>query len=658
MTPPLPFITLFALLLAAASPAADFTPWQYTQTLPVTSPGMTTFDVPPVTLNVARAQLEDLRVISPSGVETPFVIEWPDIRPARLVDPREFAMKLIDGATELRITTGTTEPIRAVHLRAAATKFLKAARVEASADGGTWQSLVTNAVIFREPGDIESVLIKLPPQSHAQLRVIIDNKLTPPVAFSGAQLEIGATTPEEAPLPATIAKRDELKGRTRLTLDLGVRNAFVAALRVVASDAVFSRRASILMPGDGGADITSQGVGSATIFRIALGDQSSASPDIAIHRSIATKRLILEIDNGDSPPLKIEAIGVTQHPVRVLFHADAPGEWRLISGNALSAAPRYDIAAIRQQLASANAQRVTSGSLELNPQFQQPAALPEVKTDGTGIDLADSRYRKPVEVQTPGVIELTLDTDILSHAQLWLHDVRLVQAGRQVPFILDYPSEPWPGFVETKVTLAPDPKRPKTTRWSVVMPVDSLPATKLTCTSPTPLFERQMHAWTEVKDSYGNAQHLALGSARWIHKPGDATNEFTLRFDHRPVPGSFMLETDDGDNPPVEITGLRVHYPAIRLIAKVGEASPVLLYYGNERATQPSYDLHLVRDELLSAPKAGARLGPEEKLKAGRDNDQTPSAGSPWLWGALAAVVIALLWVVARMLPSPPQPPQ
>lgn len=649
-------LLLFACFaIATQAPAADFSAWQFTQPLPVTATGLTSVELPTATLHAARAQLEDLRVISPSGVETPFVIQWPEIQPERLIDPSDFSMKLIDGATELSITTGTNEPIRAIRLRAAEARFLKAARVEASPDGSNWQTLVANTVIFREPGDIESVVIKLTPtpQSHAHLRVVLDDQLSRPVAFSGARLEVGSSVPEEKPLPVKIVKREELKGRSRLTLDLGGKNVFVASVRVMASDAVFSRRATVSTAENGDPNTAKPAVGSATIFRVALADRTNESLDIAVRRSIASDKLTLEIENSDSPPLKIETVEITQYPVRILFHADAAGEWRLITGNALVAAPRYDIAALKQQLAGSTASQAAAGAITTNASYTKPNALPEVDAASTDVDLARSRFRKPVTIAAPGVIAITLDPEVLAHSQLSLGDLRLVQDGRQVPYLVERTGTSAEPFVEPAVSLKPDPKRPQITRWTLTMPVDSFPASRLTCESNTPLFERSITASGAIKDSFGNDTRLHLGSAQWTHKPGDASNAFELRFGPDHLPQSFALETDNGDNPPIEITRVRVHYATVRLIAKITTTSPLHLYYGNDRAKQPQYDLQLVRGDLMAAPKENGAIGAEEKLTTSRDQDRTSCTGSPWLWAALAAVIGVLLWVVAKMLPAP-----
>jgi hypothetical protein len=85
---------------------------------------------------------------------------------------------------------------------------------------------------------------------------------------------------------------------------------------------------------------------------------------------------------------------------------------------------------------------------------------------------------------------------------------------------------------------------------------------------------------------------------------------------------------------------------------RVPDTAPVQICYGNARANRVAYDLQLVRQEFESATKVAATLGEETKLSGFHADPVIRSSGSPWLWAALALVVAALLWIVAKMLPQ------
>ena len=83
-------------------------------------------DVPPATLNVSRPQLEEVRLLSPSGIETPYVIEWPafSILTNSIALPPQAS--LVNQTTVLTLATGTAEPIEAVILESLLSFFAHA----------------------------------------------------------------------------------------------------------------------------------------------------------------------------------------------------------------------------------------------------------------------------------------------------------------------------------------------------------------------------------------------------------------------------------------------------------------------------------------------------------------------------------------------------
>ena len=88
-----------------------------------------------------------------------------------------------------------------------------------------------------------------------------------------------------------------------------------------------------------------------------------------------------------------------------------------------------------------------------------------------------------------------------------------------------------------------------------------------------------------------------------------------LPLDSPPEGDTLVLETHNGDNPPIELEKFQAFYPATRVLFKAQPADELLLYYGNPQAAAPRYDLSLVAGQLLAADQAEAALGAEEQLK-------------------------------------------
>ena len=95
-------------------------------------------------------------------------------------------------------------------------------------------------------------------------------------------------------------------------------------------------------------------------------------------------------------------------------------------------------------------------------------------------------------------------------------------------------------------------------------------------------------------------------------------------------------------------------HPVTRVIFKTGSETAPFLYYGNPQASRPRYDIDLVARQLLAAEKNKATLGGAEALKTSRWSDAGELSGKAgWIfWGVLGAVVVALLFVISRLLPK------
>ena len=129
-----------------------------------------------------------------------------------------------------------------------------------------------------------------------------------------------------------------------------------------------------------------------------------------------------------------------------------------------------------------------------------------------------------------------------------------------------------------------------------------------------------------------------------------------MTLDTSPRSDVLFLETQNGDNPRIELDQFRLFYPATRLLFKAGREDHVFLYYGNPEVASPRYDLSLVADQLLTADKATASLAaPEQLREPSWGEGRAPRTGGVLFWGILALVVVVLLVIIARLLPiSPP----
>jgi hypothetical protein len=390
------------------------------------------------------------------------------------------------------------------------------------------------------------------------------------------------------------------------------------------------------------------------------GFPSAERVDVPVEWTVPGRELVVLIDNGDSQPLKIDSVRATRRPVYAVFLASQAGTYRLLTGNPRCGAPRYDLAGLNARFKNAAVSPIHLTPIANNPAYAPAEPLPEIQDLGVALDVAEWSRRKRVEIARAGVQQVELDLDVLAEADPTFHDLRLVRDGKQRPYILERTS------IQRKLSLeanaANDPKRPAVSRWQIKLAKARLPLTRLTCTTPTALFRRQVRLFERPTDQRGESYERPLGQATWVRTPSAGNVLLSLTFDASPVTDTLLLETDNGDNPPVELRNFAVFYTATRLLFKALAEPVTFLYYGNPSAGLPQYDLDLIAPRLLAEEKTAGALAAEEQLKKSAVGElfQLSSTKSVVFWIALVLVVVVLLVVIARLLPkSPPgnQPP-
>jgi hypothetical protein len=304
-------------------------------------------------------------------------------------------------------------------------------------------------------------------------------------------------------------------------------------------------------------------------------------------------------------------------------------------------------------LAQAAGQRLSPGAPHQRGTYQPPPALPGIDPTGAEFDPTGWVRRARVKGAGPGVVAIELQPAQLATARDDLGDLRLVQSGRQVPWLLD--SRRITRQVACQLATAPPEPRPRPTvsRWLVSRPLGGYPAAELLLECSTPVFQRVLRAECPDRGKSRASRGGPSVTAEWSRAdPADRT-PFRLPLGGERWPAEFILETDNGNNPPLVLTAAHVTYQAPLMVAKVVAAEPLFLYYGNPDAAPPAYDLGLVRAELLAAEKTATTATDDEPVHPGRKRAAGGATGSVWLWVALAVVVAVLLITVAKLLPKP-----
>jgi Protein of unknown function (DUF3999) len=652
-------LCVVALLFGAPAAAANLpSDWQRVQSFEVSTAGLVKISVPVETLDAARPALEDLRLYDEAGNEVPYLIDrFAQVAKAAQA-VKAFQVSLSASTTVITIETGLAQPLDGVTLESPAKDFIKAVQVESSEDGDHWQPLAKGQPIFRQPDGASHLQIPLPPTSSKWLRLTVDDGRSPPVPFTGALVHpaMGEPAPGEL-ISATITERDESPGETRLELSLGAANLSVASIQLETTEPLFMRQVSVAFPEVLEDSIREETIGHGTVYRVAVeGQPPSENLSVPLDSLVSSRELFLLIKNGNSPPLPISAVRVERRPVYLAFLARQPGTYHLLTGNAHCDAPRYDLAALGMNLKDVAVSPVKISPPSDNPDFRAADVLPGLEVTGAALDVSEWKFRKPMKIsKAGGAQQIEPDLEVLAHARPDFEDLRVLDGGNQVPYIIQRTSIS--RALTPSVTSTKDAKDPTLSRWIIKLPQTGLPIARLTCVSRTPLFERSLSLYEELTDERGDKYRHVLGGATWTQTPERQSKEFTLTLDGPLQSDTLFLETDNGDNPPIELEKFTAFYPVTRILFKAKPDDQLFLYYGNPRVSSPSYDLSLVAGQLLAAEKNVASLFAEEQLRnSSWYGDQMAGQGGVLFWGILALVVVVLLFIISRLLPKS-QPP-
>ena len=645
-------LVLLGLLLAATSLFA-LTPdeWKYRQSLDLDKAGPVKFALSPATLDAAQADLRDLRIINDAAKEIPFLLLKPSSLSAKRLAPKNFRAELTDRDTILTIETGTSRPLDFVELETGAQHFLKPVRIELSADSDNWQTFDDNVPIFRQDGAAKT-LVALDQRTAAYIRLTISDERSRPIVITSATLQSSSerSTPTELLTPR-IVSTELFTGDTMITLDLGAAHLSLSSLEITAEDSLFARNVTVSVRELRNDQISERTLARGTIFRIAFDAYTPTSGlRVPIETSIPTRELIVHIENGDSPPLRIREIRARYNPIHALLAPETSGHFEILSGNPQAATPHYDLAALSAELSQLPLTAVRIGKSTTNAAYHQADPLAGITLEGAALDTNPWQHQRAVSTARPGVQQIELDLHALACTRPDLADLRLMQAGKQVPYIIEHT-----GLSRDLIfapTEVPNPRHPSITRWKFQFPQTSLPFSRLILNSPTKLFDRNLQIFEVLKNQQGEPYEHSLANQSWTHTPTEKQKPLIIALPERMQTDVIWIETDNGDNPPIVLERLQAFFPVIRLLCKTTSTEPLELIYGNNAAPAPRYDVSLIAGQLLNSERTPATLGPVQTVVPTTSLLQGAHGGVVF-WAVLAIVVILLLVVVAKLLPKP-----
>jgi hypothetical protein len=641
------------LPLQAALDPADW-PLQ----LPIETPrqGWVRVELPVESLARTRPDRSDLRVVGPDGREVP----WRLYR-AGGGDPRQAALEAgsitsrIEGRRSiLEFDTRTDRVLSGLLLVTPAAGFFKAATLEAT-QGQGWERIVSGVPVYQDYRGATDLRLDFVPGAWTRLRLILDDRRSPPIPVRSVVLLATTGAPVEVTsMAVALRARSEEPGRTRLQVDLGAAGLDVAWIELDTPEPLFTRPVRILAERVAGDALQVAELGRSVVHRLP-GDAATAEDNrrIRVERNIPTREIVLEIENGDSPPLAVGALRVGLHAQRLEFWSAGSGVYRLLGGNGFASVPQYDISRLLLPAELGVITVVAREPWTANPGYREPGVGHASLGVGAVFEPKGWRHHRTLRVGGAGTVELELPPDVIAASRSDLGDLRIVRDGRHVPYVID-PQGLWRRL---PLTVSVEPVGAKSRR--SLLRLDSAgshaPAAVVRLDTPQAAFVRLVR-WFEVRQTRdGRRWTNELAAAEWRRVPGAVVQPLQLIPGRRPEGGTTWVEIDDGDNPPLPGLTAQAEYETRRLLFLSIDDGAMELHYGNPDAAPPRYDLALLADRLNASSRTAASLGPDA-VRGSIWGEAVVSGPALQIvfWAVLGVVVVVLFAVIRRMLPEAP----
>jgi hypothetical protein len=663
-------------LTAQEPPSADAAraAWQFRRavTLPPaeTTGRVVAVAIPPDVAEHSQRTLQDLRLVAADGREVPYVL---DVDVPRETERRRTG-RLVEAQQDRRdrsawaIDFGVVAPFDRLELDIDGTGFAKRARLEISDDGVRWTPVAGEAWVFDRPWrgrQVHDTTLERPTPLVARfVRVTLDDVRSRPVVVRGATAILTGT------LGGGRWTRDA--ALTRLETRAGAPSRYkieapatlpVERVTIATADTAYWREVRVFedVPGRGLQPIAPP----SPIYRLGVGD---ADLDVE-HRDVdlaraAASGLVLEIDDGDSPPLAAPRVTLSGTTRRMLVPPVASG-LTLYYGNPVTRRPVYDLEALRLRLAfAADFPTATLGPEAANPRFAPAPPLAFVAARGAAADVTRWPYARVLTIESgDDLYTVALAATDLGHLRGDLADLRLVDAdGRQVPYVI----EPQADAASAALQIAgatPRPGLAKTSAFALTLPgvrdvSEAPPIATLRLTFAEAFFTRPAAVTVpDARAAQGRAV-VAQETLRALRRDAGAAPEPIaialggLRADR------LVVEISDGDNAPLTPKTAEAVVLVPRVTFKAAKGTYRLLA-GNPDAEAPTYDLAALRQDVLAysaLPLDGAALGPLAPNPAyarGAGDVARSLSNGPVLWGVLGLSIAVLLWLTWRILKQP-----
>ena len=667
--------------------------WKFRRSVTVTTAGQpaafASLPLPPEVAAAAQPDLRDLRLIGSDGQETPFVVDRKTDRKVA----RQWDGNLTDTRSDKKLRTVWTvdfrEPRRfdTIELRIDSVDFAKRFRVEASDDATGWRELAADAGIFDRQWNfrVHHTVIRLPsPQTARYMRLTADDQRSAPISIRGVAVHIARDVAGERWSRRANLEQESDAGTTRryqLDLPPGLP---IEKVEIEADDVAFSRRVALVEEREISGRQTRITLGSGEVYRLKLEDDGLNGEALSFSVSAPQGgRLRLEVQNGDSPPLRTLRVTVSGVASRLLFPVAGGGGSRppgamsnaeesrpevathltLYYGNTATRAAVYDLEMLKMRL-GLNPRFVAArlGPETPNPLYRPVPPMQFVAPHGAPLEARQWKMgRALTQPKVEDIYTVTLAAADLAVLRADFGDLRVVGvSGRQIPFILESNA----AEAEVALRIEPDTRparrgqRGSVSRYRLTVPdADGKPMT-------LPL----QQLWLDAAETFFS-RPATLSAPSHDPRRGDYvlfSGVLSRRAGRDPIQlhvdggryDTLFLQIEEGDNAPLTLEKVRAAVSVPRVVFKLKpEEENYRLLLGNEHAQPPTYDIQTLRREVLAYSAVPVSLAPLEPNPAYRRFAADYFKSAPptvLLWAVLLVAVVGLLVLTVRLLKKTP----
>lgn len=640
---------LVLVLLASAGPEA----WPWSGALDLPDDAAARVVLPPETLGADLAGLEPealsarVRVEDARGGLVPHVV-----RTSRVEAPETVGLRHDQVERTTFEVSAADRPLDRLRLRfddlAADGPFRVTVQ---AAEGGGWRTLGAPTVIWAlaDEAGIGRETVEVGGRT-GPFRVIAEPlaagfpSLDDVVGEAGARDRVAPVVDEVVPEGPFLLE----DGWARYVVRLPATRA-VTAVELVADGEVYDRevrlggpslRTAALDDAFVAADLLGSDWMAATgrVRRIRLGGATVDAAEVRLPVELATERLWVDVRTDRGRTLPVRAIRVVALGAELVLSDPGPPPQAIWVGARDEAVPTDLGTAIPELVRLAGPPR-PAPVLAPNPGFVPAPTREGLDGPGPVANLRRLRWVRAVE-GAPGWVRVPLDAHVLAHARAGLADLRVVDAeGRLLPYLLEPEGE------LAEVALGPIERTEDGSRshLAVSVPDPDLPLDTVLLTTPATRFERTV----EILRDRGRATET-LRVVPWV---GDDVGSTLAVEVGQAVGNRLLVRLENGDDPPLPVEAVRATRGSWALRVRLPEGG-ARLAYGGPGVEAPSFDLALLRDEVLRMPVGEGRLGEPEE--AGRD---ALGAGErAVVLGAVGLLALGLVGLALRAARSPAPP--